>query len=376
MSKKLLYLITEDWFFCSHFIERAIVAKQKGYTVAVMTRVNIHANIITSAGIKLIPSQLRRRSINPLREIAVMWEIWKTYSAERPDIVHHIALKPILYGTIAAKLARIRHIINAPVGMGFVFSSRKWKARLSKPIIITLYRYLMAPKNATVIIENADDRQLLADMHIARIEQIKLIRGAGVDTQRFFPTNEPSGDKLIILPARMLWDKGVGEFVEAARILRGKFKDLRFALIGNIDLDNPASISSTQLEFWVNEGVVEWWGYRNDMPEVFAQSHIVCLPSYREGLPKSLLEAAASGKAIVATDVPGCREIVKHEQTGLLTSSHDAELLAETIERLIMNPELRHQLGRNARRYVEQEFTSDRVTSQTLQVYNELLISA
>jgi glycosyltransferase involved in cell wall biosynthesis len=371
---KIIYFITEDWFFVSHFIDRAIAAKKSGYDVSVITRIGKHGDVIANAGIKIIPTTLQRRSTNPFREIRAIYRIKHVYDTERPVIVHHVALKPIIYGTIAALLSGIRCIVNAPVGMGFVFSSRQWKAKIAKPIISWLYCRLMASQRGTVIVENSDDQKLLGDAYCVPAEKIRLIRGAGVNPDVFKVTSEREVTPIVILPARMLWDKGVGEFVTAARIIRHESNQVRFVLVGDVDTENPSSISTAQIEEWVAEGVIEWWGFCNDMPDIYAQAHIVCLPSYREGLPKTLLEAAACGRAIVTTDVPGCREIVSHEETGLLVNPRDAVSLAQALERLINSPDLRQRMGKNAHNKIIRDFSSEMIINQTLALYRELLV--
>ena len=311
--------------------------------------------------------------MNPWREVGMVRRLAEIYRDERPDIVHHVAFKPIIYGSIAAKLARVPHVINAPVGMGFVFSSSQFKARMVKPLVLFLYRLLLHPANGRVILENSDDIAMLAKMGLIDQDRTILIRGAGVDTSRYVPQPESQGDPVVILPGRMLWDKGVGEFVDAARQLREQKVTANFILVGQRDPGNPATIPVWQLEQWHDSGVVEWWGLCDDMPRVIAESHVVCLPSYREGLPKALIEAASCGRAIVTTDVPGCREVVKNEDNGLLVPAHDAAALAAALRRLIMSPALRQYLGERGREIAVAEFALEKVVDQTLEVYREML---
>jgi glycosyltransferase involved in cell wall biosynthesis len=235
------------------------------------------------------------------------------------------------------------------------------------------YRRLLSGEGKRLILQNPDDVRLFVSLGLAREDSIRLIRGSGVDTHRFAPVPEPDGAPLVILPARMLWDKGVGEFVAAARILRQRGVQARFALVGDTDEENPASISQGQLESWARDGVVEWWGRRDDMPEVLRRSALVCLPSYREGLPKALLEAASCGRAIVTSDVPGCREIVHHDHNGLLVPAQNADVLADALARMLEQPEERHRMGRNGRELVLGEFSQESVSQATLAVYHELL---
>ncbi len=373
MPGKVLFFVTEDWFFGSHFSDRAVAAKNAGYEVVVVTRVQRCGDKIRSQGLRLIPLGLRRRGINVWREFSIIRQLIRTYKSVQPNIVHHVALKPIIYGTIAAKIARVKAIVNAPVGMGYVFSSSAWKAKLIRPFIILTYRWLLNPRNGVVIVENPDDQHMLNVLRIADPKRTRLIRGAGVNLAVFTATVEPKGMPVVVLAARMLWDKGVGEFVRAASKLRSAGVGARFVLVGDTDSGNPAAIPESQLKAWQRSNDVEWWGYRDDMPAVFASSHIACLPSYREGLPKVMIEAAASGRAIVATDVPGCREIVRHGENGLLVPVRDVDALAAALNELIQDASLRQRMGSRGRGIAETEFSLDKVTAETLSVYQELL---
>lgn len=379
---KLLFLITEDWFFCSHFLTRAIAAREAGFDVVVAARERRHGEIIRAAGLRFVPLPFDRRSMNPLRELRQLAMIWRLYRRERPDIVHHIAVKPILYGTLAARLAGVRGIVNAPVGLGYVFSSADRTARNLRPWFRLAYRWLMNPVGSRVIFENGDDLAAFVAEGAVRQADAVLIRGAGVDVTRFrlepdarlIGTNveknaEENAVPVVMLVARMLRDKGVVEFVAAARFLKKSGVAARFVLVGDPDPENPASLDEATLRAWHDGHVIEWWGRREDMPEVFAQADIVCLPSYREGLPKVLLEAAASGCARVATDVPGCREAVIDGEDGLLVPPRDMLALAAAIRRLLDDVVLRTALVCRARTRVEQEFSDAIVVSQTLAVY-------
>jgi glycosyltransferase involved in cell wall biosynthesis len=376
VKPKILFFITEDWFFCSHFINRAIEAQRQGYEVTVVTHVQNHGNKITSYGLKLIPVKLVRRGMNPLKELRLIWKLIRIFKFVKPDLVHNIALKPIFYGSIAAFIARVPFIINAPVGMGYVFSSEKRRAKFLRPLVLSVYRFLFSPAKVNVIFENPDDLQMMTNAGIVSCDRAILIRGAGVDLKLFSPQQEAEGMPVVILAARMLWDKGVGEFVEAARILKKDGIECRMVLIGDPDPGNPASIEEQTLRDWHVEGIVEWWGHRENMVEMFALSNIVVLPSYREGLPKVLLEAASCGRAIVTTDVPGCREIVHHNENGLLVPSHDSKSLAGSIKTLIENPKLRASMGMLGREIVEAEFSEEIVVSQTMAFYKEKLLES
>jgi glycosyltransferase involved in cell wall biosynthesis len=371
---KLLFLITEDWFFHSHFIDRAIAAREAGFAVTVVARVRAHGASIAERGLQIIPLEMARTGMNPWREARAIAEIYRIYRRERPDIVHQIAVKPILYGGLAARLAGIPAVVNAPVGMGYVFSSGQAKAKLLRPAMLLAYRSLMSPRNGWVIFENPDDRDYFADLGIVDPRRCRLIRGAGVDMDLFAPAEkEPPGPPLVVLAARLLWDKGVGEFAEAARGLRAQGVQARFALVGAPDPLNPAAVDKARIEAWRQEGILEIWDRREDMPAVWRQAHIACLPSYREGLPKALIEAAASGLPIVATDAPGCREIARNGENGLLVPARSSPALADALRTLIENPELRRRMGQRSRELSVAGFSTTRINEETLAVYRESL---
>jgi glycosyltransferase involved in cell wall biosynthesis len=295
------------------------------------------------------------------------------YRREAPDIVHHVALKPVIYGSLVARLVGIRGVVNALGGLGYVFSSVGLRAKLLRWIIKPVLKFALAGKNTRLIVQNSDDRDRIIIDRLANAGSISLIRGAGVDPNAYRQAIVASEMPLVILPARLLREKGVGEFVEAARLLRAQGVEARFALVGKPDLANPASISQPEIDAWVGEGVVEYWGWRDDMPDIFARAQIVCLPTYYgEGLPKSLLEAAASGCAIVTTDIAGCREIVQHGITGWLVPPRDAHALARALQQAIEQPSLREQYGACARALLTTDFSMGRVVNETIAIYDEL----
>ena len=372
VRKKLLFLVTEDWYFCSHRLPPARAAQAAGYDIVVATRVGSRGADISAEGFKLIPIDLQRRSRNPFRELTAIAQIVKIYLQERPDVVHHVALKPVLYGSLAACLVRGPAVVNALAGMGFLFSSSSRLASVLRAVVSRFFSVLLNAGRNLLILQNPDDETMLVEGGLVAAKRVRLIRGSGVDIQRFASSPEAETTPVVMLPSRMLWDKGVGEFVEAAQLMRTRGSAARFVLVGNGDPDNPASISEGQLKVWHDSGVVESWGHCGDMPATLAQAHIVCLPSYREGLPKVLLEAAACGKPLIATDAPGCREIVRHGENGLLVPLRDAAGLANAIECLLGDANLRHVMGQNGRRIVELEFSEAKVAQQTLAVYREL----
>lgn len=372
MRPKLLFLVTEDWYFCSHRLPPARAAKCAGFDIVVATRVHRDGGRILSEGFRLLPIRLRRRSWNPVRELAALLEIIRIYWRERPDVVHHLALKPTLYGSLAARIARVPGVINALPGLGLVFSSGSLKARSMRACILLAFRMLLNRPGAVLILQNPDDVVRLTQAAL-QPHRVRLIRGSGVDLKRYAPSAEPAGKPIVLLASRMLWEKGVGEFVEAAAMLRASGATARFVLVGDSDGENPAAIPPSQLKRWNADGIVEWWGHCDDMPGVLRGASVVCLPSaYGEGVPKVLLEAAACARCIVATDAAGCREIVRHRENGLLVPIRDAAALAAAIAELLSNRELRLAMGRRGRELVESEFSDELVARQTLAVYREV----
>lgn len=370
--RRLLFLVTEDWYFVSHRLELAIAARQAGYDVAVATRVDQHGERITAAGLKLYPVSFNRGGLNPFEEMRTLVQIARIYRRKKPDIVHHVALKPVIYGSLVAKWLGVGGIVNALGGLGFVFSSTALRARLLRALVRPILKFVLGGKRSLLIVQNRGNRDQLISEGMVELGATRLIRGAGVDPDAYRQVTVESDKPLVILPARLLREKGVCEFVEAARLLRSKGVNARFALVGKPDPANPASLSQAQVDQWATEGVVEYWGWQDDMPKVFASAQIVCLPSYHEGFPKSLLEAAASGCAIVASDIPGCREIVVPKETGWLVPVQDTRGLAAALEQAITQPELRTQYGRAARALVVSDFSMRRIAEETIALYDEL----
>jgi glycosyltransferase involved in cell wall biosynthesis len=366
---KLLFVVTEDWYFVSHRLPLAVAAQAAGFDVAVATREGRHADVIRSAGIRLIPFSLSRRGGNPLREVIALWRL---YRREKPDLVHHVALKPVMFGALAAWLARVPAQVNAVAGLGWLFTSSSGVVRLVRPVLRWMLARLLNRAHSLTIVQNPEDMSLLERSGLSAA-RLRLIRGAGVDIRIYHPVAPPPEPVCIVLVSRMLWDKGVGEFVEAARRLTEAGVSARFVLVGDPDPANPASVPESTLRSWHGQHGVEWWGRREDMPAVLQAAHIACLPSsYGEGLPKSLLEAAACGLPIVTTDAPGCREVVRDGVNGLLVPVRDAAALAVALKKLIDDAELRCSMGEQSRLRAETEFGLETVIAQTLAVYREV----
>lgn len=369
MSKKLLFVVTEDWYFVSHRLPLAVAALKQGYDVAVAAREGKMADVIRDHGIRFIPFSLSRRIGNPLREITALCRL---YQKERPDIVHHVAMKPVLFGSLARWLVRVPSQVNAVAGLGWLFTSPRRSIALVRPVVRNVLAMLLNRSGSLTIVQNPEDYALLnrSGVHTRRL---KLIPGAGVDTESFHPATPSPAPVRVMLVARMLRDKGVGEFAEAARILSAQGVQASFILVGDPDPANPSSVSEAELKHWSGQHGIEWWGRRDDMVQVWQSAHIACLPSYREGMPKSLLEAAACGLPIVTTDVPGCKDVVEPEVQGLLVPARDPLSLAQAIGRLVADEPARKRMGENSRRRALDEFSQERIIAQTLETYEMVL---
>ena len=375
---RLLFLVTEDWYFCSHRLALGRAAVQAGYDVTVATRVRGHASDITEAGMAVVALPWSRRSTRPWNELRTLASLYKLYRSFRPDVVHHVALKPVLYGSLVARIAGTRRVINAVAGFGYSFVASGVRAAAARRVLDTTFRVLCNRTGSKVLVQNPDDERVLVEDGMVGAGRVVVIPGSGVDTGRFAPGPDEArdGNVRVTLVSRMLWSKGVGEFVDAARILRRKGVEFEAVLVGSPDPENPQAIPEETLRGWRDEGVVDWLGHDDDVPSVWARSHVAVLPSHREGLPKTLLEAAACGVPMVATDVPGCREVVVDGRNGLLVPARDASALADAIERLVTEPAVRREMGRVARADAVAKFSEPVVIERMLALYRSMLEDA
>jgi len=375
VRKKILYVVNTPEFFLSHRSALALAAFEKDYEVHVATAAGVDVARIRQLGFIHHTIPFTRSGVNPLSEVTVLSGLYKLYRKIRPDLVHHVTIKPVLYGSIAARMASVPAVVNAISGLGYVFSASGMMPSLLRIPVKTLYQLALAHKGTVVIVQNIHDYNVVQNAGWIDQDRIRLIRGSGVDLDTFKPTNESPNDMIVVFASRMLWDKGVGVFVKAARDLLGRGVDARFVLVGAPDLGNPNSVTRQQLVEWAGEPGIEWWGYRDDMDHVFNQASIVCLPTYYgEGVPKALIEAAATGKPVVATDIPGCAEIIQDQSNGLLVPPRDVAALAKAIELLINDEELRLKMGANGRAIAEADFSIESVINQTMDIYQELML--
>lgn len=369
---RLLYVVTEDWYFVSHRLGLAVAMREAGFEVAVATRAGADVARIAGQGIAVHEVPFSRRLGNPLADVAAVRALRRAVRAFAPTLVHAVAMKPVLLAPLA--LPAGMPVVNALTGLGYVFASHDTRARMLRPLVRAGLRHALSRPGAWTLLQNADDAALLDAGGLLPAGRQAIIRGSGVDTAHCRPPASPApGPPRVLLVARMLRDKGVVEFVEAARRLRAAGCPARFVLVGDTDADNPAAIPRAELARWQAEGAVEWLGRRDDVAALYRGAHVACLPSRREGLPKALLEAAASGLPLVATDVPGCRELVRDGDTGLLVPPGDVPALAAAIGRLVDDPALARRLGAGARRMVDEEFSMARVAGETLALYRRML---
>lgn len=370
---KIMFLIAEDWYFLSHRRVLAEACRDAGWEVVIATHVTDQGETIRQAGFGLEPLPLERRGTNPWREFQTVIAIVAALRRHRPDVLHCVALKPVLYGNLAAVLAGQRRTVSALAGMGYAFTGTTAKVRLLRAVLATAMRALVRRKGSRVIVQNGDDRDLLVGQGIAAPGQITLIRGSGVDLAALPALPPPSRPVIFAVVARMLADKGIVEAVEAARRLHRQGIACRLWLVGGTDPHNPSSLAEEQLRRWQEEGVAEWLGHQSDIAAVWRQAHVAVLPSYREGMPKSLLEAAACARPIVTTDVVGCREVVDDGVEGFLVPARQSEGLAAAMRRLAEDEPLRLAMGQAARARAERCFSQDIVVAEHLAIYRRCL---
>lgn len=374
MSRTLMFVVNVDWFFLSHRLPIALEAKRQGYQVHIATGLTDKLDELQHHGLVVHPLAMDRSSAGVGNAWRTMVELWRVFMAVRPDVVHLVTIKPVLLGGLMARLAGVPAVVAAISGLGFVFVAQGVKAKGRRLLVGLLYRLALGHRNLKVIFQNPDDRASLAKvMHLA-VNKVAMIRGSGVDLVQYVHSSIPSGVPVVVLAARLLADKGVREFVQAARLLKQRGVFVRFCLVGTVDPANPTSLTDAELAQWVSEGVVEVWGHRSDMPQVLAAAQIVVLPSYYgEGLPKVLIEAAACGRAVVTTDHPGCRDAIDPGVTGVLVPVRDAEALADAIKGLINDPAQCQAMGNAGRALAERAFDVRQVVDAHLRIYQELI---
>lgn len=368
-----MFVVNAPEFFLSHRLPLAVAAKKEGLDVHVATADGADVQRIRAEGFTHHVIPFARSGQNPLKELSTLLCLVKLFRRLQPSLVHLITIKPVLYGGIAARLTNVPAVVSAVSGLGTVFVADSAVARIRRLMVTGLYCAAFKQKRLAVIFQNPDDRDALLDLKALNAAQARMIRGSGVALADYPCVPEPKGKPVVVMAARLLKDKGVFEFVEAARLLKQRGLPVDMRLIGSPDPGNPTSVTQQELDWWAAEGNVELLGYRTDIAAQYAQANIACLPSYREGLPKSLIEAAACGRAVVTTDVPGCRDAITPDVTGLLVPVKDAVALADAIQTLIEDPELRNNMGQAGRALAEKAFTIEKIVNLHMDIYRELL---
>ena len=372
---KLVFIVNVDWFFISHRLPIALEALKQGCEVHIFAQDTGKMQYLQSLGLQVHSINLERGSINPVQTLKLLFDLKNKLKKIQPDVVHLVTIKPVLIGGLASILAKVPSIVYAISGLGFIFTNTMLKAKILRLGIIPLYRLALSAKNKTVIVQNLDDLRILRQYVAIPESQTVLIPGSGVDLKKFDFQPLPLKNKIVLMACRLLADKGVYEFHKSVRLLKEKYPEVRFVLVGGIDPDNPTSLTKKELNEWVEKGDLEWWGHQSNMSEVLSQATIVVLPSYREGMPKVLLEAQALGRPIVTTDVPGCREAIENGKTGFLAQVKDEYSLANAIEKLINNDDLCLEFSHNARVLAEQKFDIEQVVKTHINIYENLVQS-
>jgi len=371
---KIILVANTDWYLYNFRASLMRDLRSRGAEVVLVSPPGEFAASFRDWGFRWLPWEVGRKTVAPWQETGAIFALARLYRAERPDLVHHHTIKPSIYGTLAARLVGVPAIVNAVTGRGYVFLGEDYRARLLRALIQPVYRLILRSSRVGMIFENQVDRDDFIARRLVPAERTWLIESVGVDPNRFRPQPEPEGVPVVLLAARMLWDKGVGILAEAARILKSRKVAARVVLVGLPDPGNPASIPEKTLLAWQDDGILEWWGWRAAMENVYPQSHIVTLPSfYGEGVPTTLLEAAACARPLVAADIPGARSVISSGENGFLVPPQDALSLADALARLVEAPDLRRKMGQAARRTVLQKFTQQQVNAATIAVYEHLL---
>lgn len=374
-QRRIHFVVNDSWFFASHRLPIAVAAIENGNEVHLSAVADHTSDAIAQKGVVFHPWSLHPRSRNPLKEIQSFVSLYRSVKNSNPDILHLVTVKSVLYGGIIARILNVRSVVFAISGRGYIYSTENGSTNLLKNLTNSLYRFALSHRNSTVIVQNTTDQNFFVDNKLAPLNRIRLIPGSGVDlaTYNVKPNPKKSELPLILFASRMLWDKGVDDFVTAAKMINKNGIRAKFVLAGTADPNNPRSVPLAWLEALPEHDGIKWIGHCDDMADLIAQSSVVVLPSrYGEGVPKILIEAAAIGRPIVTTDWPGCNDAVRHEYNGLLSTPGDIKSLTENINKLIENQDLRCKFGKNSRTLAESTFSIENVIEQTLNIYDEL----
>lgn len=370
---KLAFVINNIDFLLSHRLPILLEAQGQGYEINVIAPGAKDDKRLLGYGFTCHNISLSRGGNNPVADIYTIYQLARVFKKIQPDIVHLVTIKPVLYGGLAARLSGVPAVVAAVSGMGTVFISHGIWSRIRRWLVAKIYCMVFKHKKIKVIFQNPDDRQIILDLKAIKEEQTQIVKGSGVDLANYpFVPEKKVDTNVVVMAARLLRDKGVYEFIDAARILKSRNVNVDMRLIGAPDPANPTSITDSEIQHWRAESLVQILGYRSDIAEQYAQANIICLPSYREGLPKGLIEASACGRVVVTTDVPGCRDAIIPNVTGKLVKVRDAVALADAIQYLCEHPEERLQMGKAGRNLAESTYSIDEVVNQHLQIYEQL----
>lgn len=372
-QRRLLFVVNTGSFFISHRLPLAVAARKGGFEVHVVTQADADdAAVLEAEQILLHRVPLERGGLSALADLRYVMRVVGIMRSVKPDIVHNVTIKPVLYGTLAARAVGVRGIVNALSGLGYSFAHKsRW---LLSMLLRSAFRVAFRCARVSVILQNSDDLHLLTSLGIVSAQQAVLIRGSGVDLGEYSACPEElSREPIVVLPARLLRDKGILEYAEASALLAARGCRVRCVIAGPLDDSNPAALTLAEVHDLLARYPIDWLGNIKDVAGLYQRANIVCLPSYREGLPKALLEACAAARAIVTTDVPGCREVVAHDVNGLLVPVRDAKALADALQSLIVDPERRARLGMAGRKRAEEEFALGLVIAQTLALYGRII---
>lgn len=373
LKLKILYIVNEPWFFLSHRLPIALAAKDEGHTVHVATRDGKAVKEITEIGFIHHKIPLSRSGSSLFSEATSLLVMWKLLTQVKPDVLHLVTIKPVIYGGIAARFAPVKKVVAAVSGLGTLFLAEGAKAQLKRKLGTSLYRFALRSKKTTVIFQNPDDKRMFIDLKVVKPEQTVLIRGSGIDLSAFSFSPENLTEKPVVtFAARLLFDKGLTEYIEAIRLLNNKEIAASYQIVGDLDPGNLTSAKNRDIELWKSIPNLSIMGYQKDMEAVFRDSNLVVLPSYREGLPKVLIEAAACGRAVITTDVPGCRDAIEANETGLLVPVKSHNELADAIEKLVTDTTLRVCMGTAGRQLAESAFSIEQVIDQHLAIYQQV----
>lgn len=374
---RLLFILNDAPFFVSHRLSLAVAARDAGFDVHIAVAYDVGAvAIIEAAGIIHHDIPLKRGARGPFGELRLIGCLARLIRALRPDIVHTVTMKPVIYGGGLARLLKVPAVINAVTGLGYLFLIEGTLARLQRSIIKRFYKFALGHSNGRVIFQNPDDLNLFLGEHLVDRNRSIIIKGTGVDLDKFRVLPEPPDRPVVMFPARVIGDKGVHEFVAAAKALKSRSQQVQFVIVGRTDPDNPTDVGEPTIREWERDGLVEWWGFSDDMADTLPKANVVCMPSYREGLPRVLIEAAACGRPIVTADVPGCREIVKDGENGFLVPVRDGTATADAIERLLIDAGLRQRMASRSRQIAEAEYALQAFVTNTFTVYDSVCPSA